>query len=69
MDINLQIQKKLVTFSLYISIIDVESWKKYNEDVSDDIKYMRLKREIQYLKAHKNIGRPYEKNEDCCNIY
>ena len=60
--------RKSVTFSPNVSVIDVESWKKYNSDVSEETEYMRLKREIEYLKAHKKL-RQYDEHEDCCNIY
>ena len=60
--------KKSVTFSPNVSIIDVESWKKYNKDVSEDTEYMRLKKEIEYLKAHKKLHYNHG-HEDCCNIY
>ena len=60
--------RKSVTFSPNVSIIEVESWKKYNSDASDETEYMRLKREIEYLKSLK-AKRAFHKHEDCCNIY
>ena len=60
--------RKSVTFSPNVSIIDVESWKKYNTDMAQDTEYMRLKNKIQYLKERKKLHK-YNEHEDCCNIY
>ena len=62
-------RKKSVSFSTNVSIIHVDSWKKYNVDVSEsggctawDIK----KNEEKRLEEEK---RKKKEEESCCKIY
>ena len=69
--------KKKVTFNPKVSVTDVESWKKYNKDMSKETEFMKLKEEIITLKALKNLRkqRKLEKKynqefDECvCNIF
>ena len=61
--------KKRVSFNPIVNIIEVESWKKYNCDMSNETEYMQLKRELMELKAQNLIERK-KNNGDCnCNIF
>ena len=59
--------KKTVRFNPNISISEVESWKKYNQDMSKETEYMQLKREILVLKTQKKYYKI--EDEDCCTIF
>ena len=66
---SLKRKKKSVSFNPNISIINVESWKKYNDDSADDTEYMRRKREKAYYKENENTER-FKENDHCnCNIF
>ena len=62
-------RKKSVTFNPNICIIDVESWKKYNDDVADETEYMRHKREKAYFRKNENNEKFEEKDYCNCNIF
>ena len=69
-------QKKSVKFNPNISISEVESWKKYNEDMSKETEYMQIKREIANIKLKMELlackkqkkSNKYEE-EGCCTIF
>ena len=57
-------KKKSVSFSNNIQVTEVENWKKYNTDVSQENEYIKLKREVEKYKALQK-----KENECCCNIF
>ena len=60
--------RKSVSFKNEISITNVENWKKYNKDMSEENEYYKLKREIQEFKQMKAL-KEKEKNNCCCEIF
>ena len=62
--------KKSVTFNPNIDVINVESWKKYNSDMSEETEYMQIKRKIAALKEKKKLGKIKDVHDYCdCNIF
>ena len=59
--------KKSVTFNENVQIEYVESWKKYNTDVSNETEYGKLKKEIMELKKNKQLG--INNNECICIVF
>ena len=60
--------RKSVSFKNEISITNVENWKKYNKDMSEENEYYKLKKEIKEFKQ-KQALKAKEKNDCCCEIF
>ena len=60
--------RKSVSFNNNISITRVESWKKYNKDVSEETELFKLKQQIKEFKAQK-AKKLKEQNECCCILF
>ena len=59
--------KKSVSFSNTISVTDVENWKKYNKDMSEETEFYKLKRSKKFkaMRAKKLK----EQDKCCCNLF
>ena len=55
-----------VSFINEVSVTNVENWKQFNHDVSEENEYKRLKKEIREYKALKAQK---EKEKCCCEIF
>lgn len=60
---------KKVIFNPNVSVTEVESWKKYNQDMSKETEFMQFKREYLALKAQKKLNKFHEHNECICSIF
>jgi len=60
--------RKSVSFKNEISVTNVENWKKYNKDMSEENEYYKLKKEIKEFKQ-KQALKAKEKNNCCCEIF
>ena len=60
---------KKVTFNPNVSVTEVESWKKYNCDMSKETEYMKIKKEFLALKAQERLKRFRAPNECGCFIF
>ena len=60
--------RKSVSFKNEISITNVENWKKYNKDMSEENEYYKLKKQIKEFKQ-KQALKAKEKNNCCCEIF
>ena len=60
--------RKSVSFKNEISITNVENWKKYNKDMSEENEYYKLKKEIKEFKQ-KQALKAKEQNNCCCEIF
>ena len=47
--------KKSVSFNPRVSITEVESWKKYNSDMSKETEFYNFKKEFMALRAKKRL--------------
>ena len=62
------VSKKSVSFNPRVSITEVESWKKYNSDMSKETEFYHFKKEFMALKAKKRLEN--EKLEGCnCIVF
>ena len=61
--------KKKVTFNPNISVTEVESWKKYNEDVSKKTEYYKFKKALLALRAQKKLLEKKQEDECTCTIF
>ncbi len=59
--------RKSVSFKNEISVTQVENWKKFNHDVSEENEFYKLKKEIKEYKKMKK--KEEEKNKCCCEIF
>ncbi len=57
--------RKSVSFRNEISVTQVENWKKYNHDVSEENEFMKLRKEI---KEFKEMRKKKEQEKCCCEI-
>ena len=57
--------RKSVSFRNEISVTQVENWKKYNHDVSEENEFMKLRKEI---KEFKEMRKKQEQEKCCCEI-
>ncbi len=60
---------KKVSFNPNVEITDVESWKKYNCDMSKITEYNIFKRKFMEYKARQQIIKNRETNECNCQIF
>ena len=64
--------KKSVSFSNTISVTDVENWKKYNKDMSEETEFYKLKKEVEEFKAMRMRAKKLkeqDKDKCCCNLF
>ena len=61
--------KKSVSFNEKVEIVNVESWKKYNVDVSEETEYGKLRREILELKKNQLLVKSLIKDDCTCFIF
>ena len=60
--------RKSVSFKNEISVTNVENWKKYNKDMTEENEYYKLKKQIKEFKQ-KQALKAKEKNNCCCEIF
>ena len=61
--------KKSVSFNEKVEIINIESWKKYNVDVSEDTEYGKLRKEILELKKNQLLAKSIVKDDCSCFVF
>ena len=59
--------RKSVSFKNEISVTNVENWKKYNKDMSEENEYYKLKKEIREFKQKQALKA--KENNCCCEIF
>ena len=57
--------RKSVSFRNEITVTQVENWKKFNHDASEENEIYRLKQEI---KKYKEMKKKKEQDKCCCQI-
>ena len=60
---------KKVSFNPNVEVIDVESWKKYNYDMSKITEYSLFKREFMAYKARQQLIKNRKINDCNCQIF
>ena len=65
------ISKKSVRFNPNVNVIEVESWKKYNSDMSKETEFYAFKKEYLALQSKtKKNRKKSNKNYDCnCLVF
>ena len=61
--------KKTVSFNENVEIKFIESWKKYNTDVSYETEYAKFRNEILELKKRAMLGKSLKHNECSCIVF
>ena len=60
--------RKSVSFNNDVTVEKVENWKKYNEDMSKQTEFYKLKQQVEQYKAMK-AKKLKEQNDCCCKIF
>ena len=61
--------KKTVSFNENVEIKFIESWKKYNTDVSYETEYAKFRNEILELKKRSLSGKSMKHDECSCIVF
>ena len=58
--------RKSVSFKNEVTVTNVENWKEFNHDVSEENEFYKLKKEI---KEYKLMKMKREQEKCCCEIF